>query len=141
VEFWDDECGDGEQRGIGDGRGFWDEHDHGDAEWSIWRNELGVVTGGPLTVTPITLPTATLNQPYSVQLQAVGGAPPYRWVLVGGSLPPGLSLSSTGVLSGTPTGPAGGVALGNSSPFYVYVVDSKYNSVQPTTGFSLTVSN
>jgi hypothetical protein len=76
-----------------------------------------------------------------VQLQAVGGAPPYRWVLVGGSLPPGLSLSSTGVLSGTPTGPAGGVALGNSSPFYVYVVDSKYNSVQPTTGFSLTVSN
>ena len=100
-----------------------------------------VSSGGPLTVNPITLPNAKVNQFYSVQLIATGGAAPYRWVLVGGSLPPGLTLSSSGLLSGTPTGPASGVALGSSAPFYVYVVDANYNSVQPSTGFFLTVTN
>ena len=61
-----------------------------------------IVSGGPLTVTPITLPNAKVGQPYSVQLTATGGAMPYRWVVVAGSLPPGLSLSSAGVLSGRP---------------------------------------
>jgi hypothetical protein len=56
-------------------------------------------------------------------------------------LPPGLSLSSTGLLSGTPTGPAPGVGLGSPSPFYVYVIDANYNSVQPSSGFFLTVTN
>jgi hypothetical protein len=100
-----------------------------------------VSSGGPLTVNPITLPNAKANQFYSVQLIATGGAAPYRWVLVGGSLPPGLTLSSSGLLSGTPTGPASGVALGSAAPFYVYVVDANYNSVQPSTGFFLTVTN
>jgi uncharacterized protein YjdB len=102
---------------------------------------VSVSSGGPLTVTPITLPNAALGQSYSVQLQASGGAAPYRWILVGGSLPPGLSLSSTGLLSGTPTGPAPGVGLGSPSPFYVYVIDANYNSVQPSSGFFLTVTN
>src|SRR5262249_35327884 len=37
---------------------------------------------------------------YSFQLQATGGAQPYTWA--GTNLPPGLALSSAGVLSGTP---------------------------------------
>ncbi len=102
---------------------------------------LSVSSGGPLTVNPITLPNARVNQSYSVQLLATGGAAPYRWVYIGGSLPPGLSLSSAGVLSGTPTGPVGGVGLGNPAPFYVYVIDSNYTSVTPSTGFVLTVTN
>jgi hypothetical protein len=37
-----------------------------------------------------------------VTLSATGGVPPYTWTIVG-SLPAGLSLSSDGVVSGTPT--------------------------------------
>jgi hypothetical protein len=36
-------------------------------------------------------------------LSAVGGTLPYRWSIVGGEMPPGLSLSPNGVLEGTPT--------------------------------------
>lgn len=40
---------------------------------------------------------------YSAQVPAVGGAAPYGFVLSGGSLPPGLSLTSTGLITGIPT--------------------------------------
>lgn len=49
----------------------------------------------------------TVGQSYpSSTLSANGGLTPYSWALAGGSsLPPGLSLSSGGVISGTPTSP------------------------------------
>jgi Putative Ig domain/Putative binding domain, N-terminal/Viral BACON domain len=48
------------------------------------------------------LPAAVKNVPYSFTLAPHGGSGNYRWE-VSGSLPPGLALSSNGVLSGTPT--------------------------------------
>lgn len=49
------------------------------------------------------LPAAQVGSPYSQQLQASGGREPYTWsVDVNSTLPSGLSLSSTGLLSGTP---------------------------------------
>ncbi|HLJ47001.1 MAG TPA: putative Ig domain-containing protein [Bryobacteraceae bacterium] len=63
-----------------------------------------VVSPAPLTVTPATLPQGTLNAPYpATTLTATGGIPPYTWSILTGSLPPGLTLSSAGVISGTPT--------------------------------------
>lgn len=61
------------------------------------------ITAQPLSVTtPGSLPTASLGVPYSVTLTAAGGAPPYKWS-PGSTMPAGLTLSSSGVLAGTPT--------------------------------------
>ena len=52
------------------------------------------------------LPNAALGQPYSHQITA-GGASGLTWTSLG-ALPPGLSLSAGGLLSGTPTVAGGG---------------------------------
>ena len=71
-----------------------------------------------ITISTAALAPAQLGVTYSLQLQAVGGIAPYHWNVVGGELPPGMALSGSGVLSGTPT------ARGQYS-FTVQVVDSK----------------
>jgi hypothetical protein len=78
-----------------------------------------------ITVSPIptlsltgSLPNATLGLPYTQTLVATGGIKPYTYSLTAGSLPPGLSLSSTGTISGTPT------AVGATS-FTVTVTDTE----------------
>jgi hypothetical protein len=53
-------------------------------------------------ISPTTLPNAS-HTFYSVTLSVSGGQPPYGWSLASGTtLPTGLSLSSNGVISGTP---------------------------------------
>ncbi|MGH3110313.1 MAG: putative Ig domain-containing protein, partial [Gaiellaceae bacterium] len=86
----------------------------------------------PLAITtPPTLPAATQRVSYSVALAATGGDPPYTWSRVSGSLPKGLTLSPSGVISGTPT------KRGNST-FTLRVRDSAGAQVSRT--FSLRVN-
>jgi hypothetical protein len=59
----------------------------------------------PVVITTTSLPTATEDTPYSATLSAYGGSPPYSWVIDSGSLPTGLNLSSSGLISGTPSVP------------------------------------
>jgi putative Ig domain-containing protein len=68
---------------------------------------LAITTTSPL-------PEAIVGQAYNVALQASGGSPPYIWTIPPGlgHLPDGISLSSGGVLSGTPTSFAPGMAGG-----------------------------
>jgi hypothetical protein len=64
------------------------------------------IQGGapPLAVTTSTLLTGEADLSYSVLLTASGGESASRtWSLAGGQLPPGLTLSSEGLISGTPT--------------------------------------
>ena len=55
------------------------------------------------TLTPSSLPDGTVNVPYAQSLTATGGISPYVFAIWGGTPPPGLTLSRTGLLSGTPT--------------------------------------
>ncbi|WP_285727269.1 beta strand repeat-containing protein [Psychromicrobium xiongbiense] len=55
------------------------------------------------TLTPPTIPAAQVGNPYSQQLQASGGLGPWHFAVQQGSLPAGLTLSDSGLISGTPT--------------------------------------
>jgi FtsP/CotA-like multicopper oxidase with cupredoxin domain len=57
----------------------------------------------PVSITPPTLPAATVSVAYSQTLAATGAAAPYVWSLSAGALPTGLTLSSAGVIGGTPS--------------------------------------
>lgn len=56
-----------------------------------------------VTISPASLPAATAGSAYSQTLSASGGTPGYTFVVSAGTLPAGLTLSASGVLSGTPT--------------------------------------
>jgi CSLREA domain-containing protein len=64
-----------------------------------------IVTAGcpTLTLAPATLPAGTAGADYLQTLSASGGSAPYTITVESGTLPDGLTLSSDGTLSGTPT--------------------------------------
>ncbi|HUO29752.1 MAG TPA: putative Ig domain-containing protein [Bryobacteraceae bacterium] len=54
------------------------------------------------SITTASLPNGSVGTAYSQALSASGGTPPYNWTVASGSLPAGLSLSTAGVIGGTP---------------------------------------
>jgi YVTN family beta-propeller protein/uncharacterized repeat protein (TIGR03803 family) len=90
-----------------------------------------VVSPPPLTLTCPT-GTAQVNVAYSSALLASGGVAPYTFSIIGGSLPPGLSLnSSTGAITGTPT-------TAGTYNFTAQVVDSKSNTANASCSIVVT---
>lgn len=75
----------------------------------------------PPDITTTSLPQGSVGTAFSAQASATGGSTPYTWSLASGSLPGGLSLSSSGALTGTPT------AAGTFS-FSLAVMDSNGKS-------------
>ncbi len=66
---------------------------------------ITIAAAAPPSITTASLPNGTQNIAYNATLAASGGTTPYTWSITVGSLPAGLTLaSSTGVISGTPTG-------------------------------------
>ena len=58
-----------------------------------------------ITLAPTTLPSGTVGGPYTVTISANGGTGPYVFTVTVGLLPSGLTLTTEGVLSGTPGAP------------------------------------
>jgi hypothetical protein len=79
---------------------------------------LDVGTGLKPAIATGSLTAATAGVPYSEILQATGGTGGYRWSIVQGVLPAGLTLDgAAGIIAGTPTTPG-------SSSFSLQVTDS-----------------
>jgi uncharacterized repeat protein (TIGR01451 family) len=76
-------------------------------------------------------PPGEINTAYSDTLTATGGTGPYTWSVNAGSLPAGISLTSAGVLAGTPT------AAGTFT-FSVNVIDQ--NNGIATTSITLVIA-
>jgi len=62
-----------------------------------------LVVSTPFTILNTSLPDGLPGVGYNQTLQASGGQAPYSWTITSGSLPPGLTLSPSGGISGVPT--------------------------------------
>jgi hypothetical protein len=85
-----------------------------------------------VSLSPATLPNGTLNTAYLITFVAAGGKPPYRWSVASGNLPPGLSLSTAGTISGKPT-------KTRTYAVTVKVTDSSNPVLDTTAAYSLTI--
>jgi hypothetical protein len=83
----------------------------------------------PLVITTTSLPNATKGVSYSYSLAASGGLTSKSWAKSAGTLPSGISLSSTGVLSGKAT----------TSGSYSFTVKVTSGTQSTTKTFTLTV--
>lgn len=92
--------------------------------------------GTTLYIQTTFIPGGTVGVVYpSFTLTAAGGTPSYTWLIVSGSLPPGLALNaSTGAITGMPT------AAGNY-PFIVQVNDSGGHFARATLGILIQASS
>jgi len=90
------------------------------------------VTSGTtaLSITTSTLPDGSVGAAYNQTLAATGGSTPYTWS-ASGTLPPGITVSTGGVLAGTPT-------TAGTYSFTARAIDSK--SVTATRSLSLTIA-
>jgi hypothetical protein len=96
---------------------------------------LTLVVGAPpqLSVATTALPDGTAGSSFAESLIATGGSPPYAWSITSGNLPPGVSLDSSGLISGTPTAPG-------TYSFVAQVTDSQSPTPQTTSvSLSLTI--
>lgn len=66
--------------------------------------EVSQLFPAPLLISTETLADGKVNTRYEASLGAEGGVSPYSWRLKSGSMSAGLTLSPSGVISGTPTG-------------------------------------
>jgi hypothetical protein len=83
-----------------------------------------------LALSPASLPAATVGIGYSQTVTASGGTAPYTYAVAAGSLPAGLSLSTSGVLSGTPT-------AGGAFNFTISANDSSGNTGNQSYSFTV----
>jgi hypothetical protein len=90
------------------------------------------ISGGTLKITTATAAVGTVGTAYNFQVEATGGVPPYTWAAATGpTLPAGLSLSSAGVVSGTPT------AAGTFAPTIAVTDETTTNTTSEPVSFTI----
>jgi large repetitive protein len=96
------------------------------------------VAPGTITITldPTAVPDGSACTSYNQTITASGGTGPYSFSVSSGSLPPGLSLSPAGVITGSP----GIDANGQSYPFTVQATDSSATPISGTQAYTLNVA-
>ena len=87
----------------------------------------------PLRVTTTSLPSGTYGQDYSAQLEAADGHGTYTWSLTSGELPDGLTLSTDGLVSGTPD------AAGTTNDLTFQAADAQDEPFTDTVTLDLTI--
>lgn len=99
-----------------------------------YATSTGTLTDGQrvlVDISPATQLSATVAVPFSLTFMGVGGVAPYTFSVAANDLPAGLSMSSTGVLSGTPTRAV-------SVEFTVLITDSANSSSSRKTSIVIT---
>ncbi|WP_428851997.1 putative Ig domain-containing protein [Imbroritus primus] len=108
----------------------------GTGPFSATSGTLTLTVGAAaITLSPTSLTAGTVGIAYSQTLSTAGGTAPYTYSITAGALPAGMTLSTGGVLSGTPT-------AGGTFNFTVTALDSSTGS-GPYTGsraYTLTVN-
>jgi hypothetical protein len=88
----------------------------------------------PMAITTTSVPDGLVGKPYpSTTLKESGGKVTYTWTIASGALPSGLKLSTSGIISGTPTAPG-------TSTFVVKLTDGSTPKNVATQQLTLTVS-
>lgn len=88
----------------------------------------------PPSITTTSLPAGVEGTAYNQTVAATGGLAPLTFTTSAGNLPPGLTMSSAGAITGTPTGPNG------TSNFTVRVTDSSNPAQTATQALSITIN-
>lgn len=97
-----------------------------------FTKSLALNVDNPLSIGTTALNASTVGSAFSQTLAPVGGLAPYTWSITTGSLPPGLAMTSAGVISGTPLISGGALAI-------ITVRDSYNRSANRT--FTMDVAN
>jgi YVTN family beta-propeller protein len=93
----------------------------------------GIAIAGPVQIGNAGLHQAPMGNSYSQQLWSVSGTAPFTYAVTNGALPPGLTLSPSGLISGTPSTTTG-------ATFTVAVYDSSTNQQVGVKAFTLSTS-
>lgn len=86
---------------------------------------------GDLSFITANLPAGSAGSYYQTQLLVSGGNPPYTFQVTSGTLPPGLSLASGGLISGTPS---------NRSQYFFTIRATDYYGRLGSQAFSVEIS-
>jgi hypothetical protein len=93
---------------------------------------FSLTIASPISISTASLPHGVVGTSYSNPLAASGGLTPYTWSVTSGTLPAGLTLSSSGTLSGTPTS-------AGSSNFTIQVRDSSSTAQTASRAFTVRI--
>src|SRR6267378_2889399 len=107
----------------------------------VVSNSAGSITSSSATlsvtslaISTTSLPAGMVGQGYSTQLNGTGGTTPYAWSMASGALPAGLTLSSSGVISGVPSAPG-------TSTFSVKLTDMNLQTAQQSLSITTSASS